>query len=55
VCSRGKRPTEQEEVDKVVMTARAELDEPTFSEEWRIGSTMAQDEAIADALIGLAT
>jgi len=37
------------------MTARAELDEPTFSEEWRIGSTMAQDEAIADALIGLAT
>src|SRR6266542_1259042 len=48
-------PTEQEEVDTVVMTARAELDERSFSEEWRIGSTMAQDEAIADVLMGLAT
>ena len=47
-------PAEQEDVDKVVMTARAVLDEQTFREEWRIGSAMAQDEAIADALMGLA-
>jgi hypothetical protein len=37
------------------MTARAALDERTFSEEWRIGSTMAQEAAIADALMRLAT
>jgi tetratricopeptide (TPR) repeat protein len=48
-------PTEQEAIDAVVMTARAELDERTFSEAWRSGSTMAQDAAIADALMGLAT
>ncbi len=48
-------PAEQDEVDAVVMTARAALDERTFSEEWRIGSTMAQEAAIADALMGLAT
>jgi predicted ATPase/DNA-binding XRE family transcriptional regulator len=45
-------PTEQEDVDKVVMTARAGLDELTFTEQWRIGSTMTQDEAIAYALMG---
>ena len=48
-------PTEQEEVDKLVMTARAELDEQLFSEEWRIGSTMAHDDMIADTLLDLAT
>jgi predicted ATPase len=48
-------PTEQEDFDQVVMTARAELDERTFAEEWRIGSTMTQDEAIAFALSGMAS
>jgi tetratricopeptide (TPR) repeat protein len=48
-------PTEQEAVDKLVMTARAVLDERAFREEWRSGSTMTQDAAIADALMGLAT
>jgi tetratricopeptide (TPR) repeat protein len=45
-------PTEQDDFDKVVMTARAELDESIFTEEWRIGSTMTQDEAISYALRG---
>jgi non-specific serine/threonine protein kinase len=45
-------PTEQDDFEKVVMTARAELDERTFTEQWRIGSTMTQDEAIAYALMG---
>jgi tetratricopeptide (TPR) repeat protein len=45
-------PAEQDDFDKVVMTARAELDERTFTEQWRIGSTMTQDEAIAYALMG---
>ena len=44
-------PAEQEAVDKVVMTARAALDELTFDEEWRIGSTMPPDAAIAYALM----
>jgi predicted ATPase/DNA-binding XRE family transcriptional regulator len=48
-------PTEQEDVDKVVMTARAGLDKLTFTEEWRIGSTLAQDDAISYALMGLPT
>jgi predicted ATPase/DNA-binding XRE family transcriptional regulator len=48
-------PTEQEDFDKVVMTARAELDERTFTEEWRIGSTLAQDDAVSYALMGLPT
>jgi predicted ATPase/DNA-binding XRE family transcriptional regulator len=48
-------PTEQEDVDKVVMTARAGLDELTFTEEWRIGSTLAQDDVISYALMGLST
>jgi len=48
-------PTEQEDVDKVVMTARAGLDELTFTEEWKIGSTLAQDDAISSALMGLPT
>ena len=34
------------------MTARAELDESSFTEEWRIGSTMTRDEAISYALTG---
>ena len=46
-------PTEQDDFDKVVMTARAELDERTFTEEWRIGSTMTRDDAISYALMGL--
>ena len=46
---------EQEEVDTLVMTARAALDEQFFSEEWRIGSTMAQDDMVADTLVDLAT
>jgi predicted ATPase/DNA-binding XRE family transcriptional regulator len=48
-------PAEQEDVDKVVMTARAGLDELTFTEQWRIGSTMTQDDAFSYALIGLPT
>jgi hypothetical protein len=34
------------------MTARAELDERAFTEEWRIGSTMTRDDAISYALMG---
>ncbi len=45
-------PTEQDDFDKVVMTARAELDERAFTEEWRIGSTMTQDDAISYAMTG---
>jgi tetratricopeptide (TPR) repeat protein len=45
-------PAEQEDFDQVVMTARAELDEGTFTEQWRIGSTMTRDEAISYALTG---
>jgi hypothetical protein len=45
-------PTEQGDFDQVVMTARAELDERTFTEEWRIGSSMTQDDAISSALMG---
>ena len=45
-------PPEQDDFDKVVMTARAELDERTFKEEWKIGSTMRQDDAISYALMG---
>ncbi|HEX6551893.1 MAG TPA: tetratricopeptide repeat protein, partial [Ktedonobacteraceae bacterium] len=45
-------PTEQDDFDKVVMTARAELDERSFTEQWRIGSTMTQDDAISYALMG---
>src|SRR3989440_1475821 len=48
-------PTEQDDFEKVVMTARAELDERTFTAEWRIGSTLAQDGAISYALMGLPT
>jgi tetratricopeptide (TPR) repeat protein len=48
-------PAEQDDFDKVVMTARAELDERTFTEEWRIGSTMTQDDAFSYALMGLPT
>jgi predicted ATPase/DNA-binding XRE family transcriptional regulator len=44
-------PAEQDDFDKVVMTARAGLDERSFTEQWRIGSTMTQDEAIAYALM----
>ncbi|TMC88355.1 MAG: hypothetical protein E6J10_03305 [Chloroflexi bacterium] len=46
-------PTEQEDFDKVVMSAGAELDERVFTEQWDIGSTLAQDDAISYALIGL--
>jgi tetratricopeptide (TPR) repeat protein len=45
-------PTEQDDFDKVVMTARAELDERTFTEQWRIGSTMTQDDTFSYALVG---
>jgi tetratricopeptide (TPR) repeat protein len=45
-------PAEQDDFDKVVMTARAELDERSFTEQWRIGSTMTQDDAISYALMG---
>jgi tetratricopeptide (TPR) repeat protein len=48
-------PTEQDGFDEVVMTARAELDERTFTEEWKIGSTLAQDDAVFYALMGLPT
>ena len=48
-------PTEQDDFEEVVMTARAELDERTFTAEWRIGSTLAQDDAISYALMGLPT
>jgi non-specific serine/threonine protein kinase len=46
-------PTEQEDFDKVVMSARAELDERVFTEQWKIGSTLTQDDAISYALMGL--
>ena len=46
-------PTEQDDIDQIVMTARAELDELAFTKEWQIGSAMAQDDAIAFALMGL--
>ena len=45
--------TEQVDVDKVVMSARAELDESVFTEQWNIGSTLTQDDAISYALMGL--
>jgi tetratricopeptide (TPR) repeat protein len=45
-------PTEQDDFDKVVLTARAELVETIFTQEWRIGSTMTQDEIISYALMG---
>jgi len=48
-------PAEQDDFDKVVMTARAELDERIFTEQWRIGSTMTQDDAFSYALMGLPT
>ena len=48
-------PTEQEDFDKVVMTARAELDQSVFAEQWSIGSTMTQDDAISYALMELPT
>ncbi|GHO82606.1 tetratricopeptide repeat protein [Dictyobacter formicarum] len=40
---------EQDDIDQVVMTARAERDERTFTEEWKIGSTLTQDDAISYA------
>jgi predicted ATPase/DNA-binding XRE family transcriptional regulator len=46
-------PAEQDDFDKVVMTARAEVDEKAFAEAWRIGSAMTQDDAISYALQGL--
>jgi len=45
-------PTEQDDFEKVVMTACAKRDERTFTAEWRIGSTMMQDDAISYALKG---
>jgi predicted ATPase/DNA-binding XRE family transcriptional regulator len=45
-------PTEQDDFDQVVMTAHAKLDERTFTEQWGIGSSMAQDDAISYALMG---
>jgi non-specific serine/threonine protein kinase len=48
-------PIEQEDFDKVVMTARAELDERVFTEQWNIGSTMTQDDIISYALMELPT
>ncbi len=47
-------PAEQGDFDKVVMTAHAELDERVFTEQWNIGSTLTQDDAISYALMGLA-
>jgi len=46
-------PREQEDVDRSVLTARAELAEEVFAEEWRAGLAMAQGDAVADALGGL--
>jgi tetratricopeptide (TPR) repeat protein len=43
-------PTEQEDVDKVILTARAELPEQVFQAEWQSGSQMSQTQAIAYAL-----
>jgi predicted ATPase/DNA-binding XRE family transcriptional regulator len=45
-------PTEQEDFDRVIMTSRAALDERTFTEEWRIGLSMTQGDAISSALMG---
>ncbi|MEO8287218.1 MAG: tetratricopeptide repeat protein [Chloroflexota bacterium] len=48
-------PAEQDDFDRIAMAARVELDERTFTEQWRIGSTLAQDDAISYALMELAT
>jgi tetratricopeptide (TPR) repeat protein len=45
--------TEQDEVDKVILTARAELPEQIFAAEWQSGSQMSQAQAIAYTLIEL--
>jgi hypothetical protein len=42
--------TEQQDFDMVVRTARAELDEAVFEQEWKTGSMMGKDEAIFYAL-----
>jgi predicted ATPase/Tfp pilus assembly protein PilF len=47
--------TEQQEFDTMVRTARAELGESLFAQEWNIGSTMGKDEAIYYALHILTT
>jgi tetratricopeptide (TPR) repeat protein len=46
-------PAEQEDIDRIVMTSRAELGEKEFAEEWEVGSKLTQDDAIAYALAGL--
>jgi predicted ATPase/transcriptional regulator with XRE-family HTH domain len=48
-------PAEQEEVDRIVMTARAELGERAFAENWEAGASLAQDDAVAYAIAGLST
>lgn len=45
-------PAEQDAFDQVVKAAHAHLDEPTFAEQWGIGSSMTQDDAISFALNG---
>jgi predicted ATPase/DNA-binding XRE family transcriptional regulator len=45
-------PAEQDAFDQVVMVAHAHLDERTFTEQWGIGSSMSQDDAISYALKG---
>ena len=48
-------PAEQERFDKTVMTARAALDEVTFTEAWAKGSALTQEEAITYALSSVAS
>jgi tetratricopeptide (TPR) repeat protein len=48
-------PAEQGPFDQTVMTARAVLDEVTFTEAWATGAALTQDDAISYALMGLPT
>lgn len=45
-------PKEEVDFDIVAMSARAELDETNFLEQWTIGSAMSHNDAIAYAMIG---
>jgi predicted ATPase/transcriptional regulator with XRE-family HTH domain len=48
-------PAEQEPFDQTVMTARAALNEMTFTEAWAAGTALTQEEAITYALASVAS
>lgn len=48
-------PAEQEDFDRIVFTARAELEEAAFTEVWKMGSIMTREEAITYAIRELST